>query len=209
MVSSDYLCKCGCGGKHSLEGLYQVILWSLRFGALGKSPSRRHDLSPFGPEDEDRSHLVGQQLSRKLLLLWLKGDWDALANYFGLPHWGAKRCCWLCSATKAGFRSMELGALEEAALSSREFFAWAKETGKLPVSLFSSPGVGTWSVPIDWMHTVDLGVAQDVIGGLMYCLLEVLPGSVLSRGGALVKHMSVWGCLMRSRFIMREGPFAL
>ena len=159
-----------------MESLYEVILWSLRIGALGKAPTKRHDMSPFSQQDSERRSSMGRQLGKKLLLLWLKGDWDALSNYFGLPHWGARRCCWLCSATKE-----QAGTFDHPALSSRAFFAWAQEAGKVPVCLFSAPGVGSWTVPIDWMHTVDLGVAQDVIGGLMFCLLGVLPGALLSR----------------------------
>ena len=74
LVSSEYLCKCGCGGKHSLEPLYQVILWSLRFGALGKAPTRRHDLSPFSQQDSERSARMGQKLGWRLLLLWLSPE---------------------------------------------------------------------------------------------------------------------------------------
>ena len=65
--------------------------------------------------------------------------------------------------------------ISDAQMPSSDFFDWAWAAGKVPVALFSCPGVGTWSVAVDWMHTVDLGVAQDAIGGSTTCQVHYIP----------------------------------
>ena len=219
MVPSNYLCKCQqrCGGRHTLEAVFEAVLWSLRFAALGRHPPSRHDQSPFTDEDSQRLALSNQPLPWKFLLLWIKGDWEGCANYYGLPSWGANRICWLCAATKDTFATMSHDDVERMALASDDFFAWARQESKataliyrgmlrtscvslngysrlgmwfsvrlrvhaalqppkVPCSLFSCPGVGTWSVAIDWMHVVDLGVGQDILGGVLFSLFQTLPG---------------------------------
>ena len=100
-------------------------------------------------------------LQRKLLLLWINGDWEALANYFGLPSWSMGRPCWFCSCAKGECLHVPTSGLSQVRLCSQAFFAWAKAEDRLPCSLFGLPAAGTWLVAVDWMHTVDLGVAQD------------------------------------------------
>ena len=116
LVSSKFLCKCGCGGKHSLDVVYQVLLWSFRYGALGQFPPTRHNMAAFGTSDASRMTQAGQPMASKFLLFQLKGDWDALANYFGLPNWSGFRPCWLCSATKQTFLQLLTSDLGNVAL---------------------------------------------------------------------------------------------
>ena len=88
LIPSNWLCKCGCGGQHSLASLYDVWLWSFRFAAMGRAHTKRHDLSPFDESDQARNR-VGQMLAKRDMCLWIKTDWDALANYFGFPSWAS------------------------------------------------------------------------------------------------------------------------
>ena len=86
------------------------------------------------------------------------------------------------------------GDFGAAALTSRAFFAWAREGGVMPVSLFSCPGVTTATVCIDWMHTVDLGVAQEVVGAVLFCSLQALPGEALRLQVKWQARMPVCAC---------------
>ena len=170
------------GGRHSLEEVYKVLVWSLGVGALGKEPVCRHDQSPFHPQEQVRTQRASQSVPFRFVLLWLKGDWGALANYYGLPSWSSTRPCFLCRAEQGSFKTAGCKGWLAIRLENDEFFAWAKHAGKIPGALLSAPGPGTWSVALDWMHPVDLGVVQDIPGGCSTACCQPSRGATRSNG---------------------------
>ena len=41
------LCRCGCGGWHSFQEIFNVVSWSMRCMAGGLAPDTRHDGAAF------------------------------------------------------------------------------------------------------------------------------------------------------------------
>ena len=60
--------------------------------------------------------------------------------------------------------------------------------------IFTAPGVRVEYVVIDWLHTMDLGLCQTVLGNALFELLEFLEGSTLvARAGNLWKLVESLG----------------
>ena len=184
-IPTHLLCKCGtCSGRHTLNAVWEVLAWSLRFAALGRRPIKRHDMSDWLESDAARAAAGGQELCRPALLHVIKGDWSMLALNLGLPKWDSVLgMCWLCKATPDTFRALGSQGIQAAAMSSQEFFHQERARGSIICPLFSAPCVGTWTVASDWMHACDLGVGQDLVGGALHHCLQHLPGN--SRGQRL------------------------
>ena len=51
VVRKQRMCRCGCGGYHTLQALFDVLAWSLRCLLDGVSPTCRHDSTPWSPHD--------------------------------------------------------------------------------------------------------------------------------------------------------------
>ena len=49
--------------------------------------------------------------------------------------------------------------------------------GVTPSGLLSCPGLTMDDLMIDWLHTVDKGVAADVVGNVLKEVMEMLPGA--------------------------------
>lgn len=177
-LPSKCLCKCGgCAGRHTLHGFWEIVAWSLRFLALGVMPKCRHDQSPFQELDQRRAALGGAALGQRAIMFQVKGDWEYLASKLGLPSWAEASICWWCAARKASFATMTAEGIHALRRPSHKFFADARLAGQSPCPLFSAPGVSTQSVVVDWMHCVDLGVGQDLVGGAFWSILKYLEGS--------------------------------
>ena len=58
-VEKRFCCSCGCSGRHTTTNILEVLTWSFRCMADGKFPDRRHDGTPWGPDDKARSELAG------------------------------------------------------------------------------------------------------------------------------------------------------
>ena len=53
VVGKSRLCDCGCSGFHTLQGLWDVVAWSMRSLLAGVAPGQRHDGQPFTDYDRD------------------------------------------------------------------------------------------------------------------------------------------------------------
>ena len=72
--------------------------------------------------------------------------------------------CWYCGATLDNFHRN----VAHAELSHSEFVQRCVEQEIALSELFSAPEVDRDSVAIDWLHTVELGVAQDLLGHVFW-----------------------------------------
>ena len=171
-LPSKYLCKCGgCQGRHTLDVFWDIVAWSFRFLALGVTPQCRHDQQPWEEYDQHRAALGNTVLAQRGLMFQVKGDWEFLASKLGLPSWAEVNICWWCAAQKDSFSTLTAENMHALRRTSPAFFAQLRRDGKAPCPLFSVPGVTTESVVVDWMHCVDLGVGQDIVGGAIWTIL--------------------------------------
>ena len=171
------------------EPLMEVVLWSMRCALRGRYPHARHDGNAFGPADSRRAALARQPLARAVLTQ-IKGDWEYLHNYLGLPAHNTLQICWRCTAGLHTWRHLD----EHRPMTSEAFFSSAREQGLYLSPLFSCPGVTTATVCQDWLHCCDLGVGQVIVGCVFWeALVHLMPGSNRTeRVKALWSEIQAW-----------------
>ncbi len=86
-------------------------------------------------------------------------------------------------------------------LTAAEFLARCRASGKEPCLLFSLPGVTPQLAQPDWMHTVDQGIAQDIIGHVFTELLPEFPGNSRQE-----QCRQLW-CEIRAWYIANNVPY--
>ena len=96
-IPKTHTCKCGCGGRHTLDAMFKVLVWSFIVMMNGFFPSTRHDGTSFGKDEKNRQKLKGP-LNFWAALLQVRGDWSWFKQVFGFPSWSSKNICWRCSA---------------------------------------------------------------------------------------------------------------
>ena len=137
---------------------------------MGLFPSARHDGSPWHDGDASRAKVSGRAMPCRGALLQVRGDWAFYKAVFDFPAWSQKQICWRCEAgrgTEHDFRDCGLSASwRSTRLSGVEFLARQRHSGVTPSALFQSPGFKVEYCIVDWLHTVDLGVAADAMGHL-------------------------------------------
>lgn len=175
VVPKKFCCQCGCKGKHTWDAILQVFAWSARSLVLGVQPLLRHDGLPL---DKARQKLAGKAFGFKAALVQVRGDWPFLKQLFHFPAWNSTRMCWKCNATQDTFKVCHEGAPWRATrVTAAQFLQDLLASGTQPSPLLSCPGFHLDFVCIDWLHTVDLGVAQDVLGNLFWEALSLEVGS--------------------------------
>ena len=97
-----FLCRCGCRGWCSLHVIWSWLRWSFECLASGLFPAARHTNEPFGAGDETRSHMSGQKMACKGVLVQLRADWSELVSRLGFFPWShTHQPCCLCTASRA------------------------------------------------------------------------------------------------------------
>jgi hypothetical protein len=174
-ISKAYVCHCGCLGKHTWDDILQVLAWSLRALCSGVFPI----LGPKGEALEGkRKESGGQALALTAVLCQVRGDWPFLKALFSFPAWNSKEgVCWQCAATKTGplsYRDATSKApWRNSRVTANQFFSSLQLKQVTPSTLFSSPGFCLEDIVLDWLHIVDLGISQDLIGNLFHeCVLS-------------------------------------
>ena len=84
------LCKCGCGGYHTLQAVHDVLAWSCRCLTAGVSPSRRHDDSEWSLFDI-KHRLPPRTCLPPMCLLQVRGDWEYMCQAFRFRTYGRVR----------------------------------------------------------------------------------------------------------------------
>jgi len=142
-------------------------------------PQQRHDQTAWSSQDRARAKTAGRPLHFTACLAEIRGDWSFLAETFHVPSWNkGTGICWRCHVLPSGYRDTSLEASWRTnRCDHNAFVARVTTAGHTMSCVFALPGVTSAILHIDWMHTVDLGVGQDVLGNTLVDLVADYDGS--------------------------------
>lgn len=199
-ISKKHLCRC-CKGKDTWQAILSVFKWSLMMLFVGKVSALLPDGSPWNLPSRTRHLLSGVKLAAHALLLQIRADWPFLSTLFQVPQWNSTIMCWLCKAGGRGFPNPFTNCRRDAPWRGMrykpgEFFAILRAAGILLCPLLLLPGMSIQAIVLDWLHVMDLGVSQDLIGCFFYDLIStpgILHGSTQAeRCASLWKTLRSW-----------------
>jgi hypothetical protein len=172
VLQKTRLCKCGCGGFHTMEKLFIVMAWSFRMLLEGTNPTVRHDASDFTDYDTSaRATPLADIVNAALLQV--RGDWEGLMTFFRLRAPNQAEFCWKCEASnKPGvmhYSNFGPGAPHRATCFTHDDYIrrCVVESGQ-PSHIFRCPGFQLKHIVVDAMHAGDLGTFADALGSLFY-----------------------------------------
>ena len=181
-----YMCRCGCGGAHTYDPIWEVLGWSLRACLAGHWPTHRHDHISFldseYPGDRlraRRANGANSELPVKSLLLKKCGDWQWMKQSLKLCGWKdgpRKRCCWFCLANHDDLPYWDPSP--DAAWRPTVFTTMGQWYASNPsiTGVFGWPAFTIWTADIDWMHSSDLGpVVSGIRSGSVWGELGIMP----------------------------------
>lgn len=180
-ISKMYACKCGCLGRDTFDDMLEVFVWSLRALLVQAHPS----VDPAGKplSDPQMIKVAGQPLGcPRAILVQVRGDWPFLKQLFSIPVWNNFCVCWRCFADKDANSYKDGSANAQWRKRRKQFDHFLVELRKKGIAvspLFSAPGFEIFMIVLDWLHIVDLGIAQDLIGSLFAELIRgaLCPGT--------------------------------
>ena len=101
-----------------------------------------------------------------------------LKDVFRLPQHNEKAgCCWLCPATPDNMRDASAAAPWRVPWCTTDLVQRLLAQGHLCSPLFSLPAFTINMFKLDWLHIMDLGVAADVAGNVLWVLQGKIPGA--------------------------------
>jgi hypothetical protein len=110
------------------------------------------------------------------VLLQVRGDWPFLKTLFSVPGWQNKLICWKCRASHEGDCSYHITGGNAYWRGQRyrkgEYLQQLRAAGTTISPLFSAPDFELDMIVLDWLHIMDLGVSQDVIGNFFNELIQ-------------------------------------
>jgi hypothetical protein len=168
--------------EETFDDILEVIAWSFRVSSVGLFPATRHDGACFLKSDLWRSKRALRPLGSSGILTEIRGDWVFYKSCFRLPAWNENAgCCWRCDATPQDIRDCSLDAAwRTSRLSHWDFIARLILQGKTMSPILRAPCVEISCFKIDWLHTMDIGVAADVLGNILLMLLPKMGGASAS-----------------------------
>ena len=186
VLEKRFFCKCGCGGRHTLDPIFELFVWMMRLCDLGSWPSGRHDKRAWLTSDRWRSKLQGL-FGWTGSLAQVRGDWSWYKAAFSFGGWCAKEICWLCGATQrdgaAPFTEVDSKARwRRTRYLSGQFLKKMRDMGVAISPLLKCPGMKLAYITIDTLHALDLGFALDVLGNFFWALVSekgILDGSTI------------------------------
>ena len=168
-----------------MKDLLGIISWSFtclhaRFFPASPMPGQK-------PFNTWRQKQAGKPLNAGGMLIEIRGDWDAYKNWFGLAGWNTTNCCYRCQATSEDIRDPSLTA----AWRSQRKTLWQHLQERNPCSPFLVSQFQTFV--IDWLHCMDLGMAADFAGNLLFHALPCFPGrDIKQQCKVLHWHLQSW-----------------
>ena len=178
MVSKNQLCSCGCDGAHTLDGIWNVMAWSLRAACSGLYPSEDHLGRAFtAASDPWRAKRRTQELSVRSGCLMFRGDWPWLSSVFRLSYHSSTDACFLCRGRmENGPRQLtdcyDSALWRTTIVNGLDWVTSRIQEGGYLSSVFSWPGFTFDMVILDWMHMADLGVSQTCLGNILFELFR-------------------------------------
>ena len=156
--------------KKTMKQIFSLLAWSFEILFSGVIPKK--DL--FGNHMENYR---GRRV-RPGVLYSITGDLEWFCQEFDWPYPSSNQLCPYCSADamkeggKHSFTDFRPNASWRGTILSN---SQLKKTFQSH-PIFKAPSVSILSVKLDWLHTVDLGVAAYLHGSLLYSIMEELPG---------------------------------
>ena len=98
LIDKTLLCRCGCHGRHTLNGMFQVFAWSITCLIEGIHPVAKHDGGAWLKSDKTRSSNSKKKFGFGGKLDQCRGDWMWLKGIFG--GWQSENVCWRCVANR-------------------------------------------------------------------------------------------------------------
>ena len=136
-------------------------------------------------------------------VLQYRGDWAWMKQAFGLTGWKGEgkngRVCWKCMADKCDhpFTDMALGAAwRRTMITHAGFLGYSLLTGSMLSNIFSIPGFQVDYMSFDYMHACDLGIAQYMLGNVLWEVFLQFGGQIQNPKKAvaeilvMIKHCS-------------------
>ena len=189
--------KSCCDGRNTYEDILGIFKRSLDVMSTGCYQAARLDGSAWArPQDSQRAKLVGP-LGCSGCLVELRGDWQWYSSVFAFPSWANTSMCWCCEATQQGATSFRdtgsTAAWRSKRMTAEQFLEQQRRQGVAPSIIFSAPCVSVRYVKVDWLHCVDLGVSQTILGNALWETCSHLPGTSMSTKVAqLWLRMKAW-----------------
>ena len=156
------------GPEHTWSEIYRIIAWSFRALWDGKHPTR-----------DWRGEPIADKLAGTLLVpngtrfcLWqLVGDLEYYANCLHLPHWSCDKYCWLCNCDKSVAGKSPADVRDEPGWELKSVESMLANPASSHPFFSEIPGPAANLRPgLDGLHTVDLGLAPCLCGGILHCL---------------------------------------
>lgn len=147
------------------------LLAALPKSAAVKRESWRQLWSALVADFNDLAHgraADGSALPLRAVVWVVSGDYEHMANEYGLPHWASFRCFWCCKQ-KADF--FDFGDIARQTYAVEDLLDQAALEHPLTALTNFSPCM----FAIDTLHCLDLGVAAHVYGNVFYELTRDWP----------------------------------
>lgn len=157
-------------GRHTMQTIWPIIMWSLQAAFDGKFPTHYVD----GKEVTDGN--AGKDLAGGLrFVLWsLKADLDHWAKAYGLTHYNSNDPCEFCTASRKGH---PLGWHnyfgKDASWRQRSFSATQWRSLYHPSELhwiFGFKYLSCHNLEVDELHVMHLGTTMYMLGAVLYTL---------------------------------------
>ena len=165
--------------KHNtVDDIMEVLAWSFQQLAAQKTPSCRHDGQPWNQSDSVLRKKPVTDIQLTSVLAELRGDWKMLKDSLRFPGWNeVGGICWRCMCTREGMKDPSATATWRSERCSHwQLVERILAKGDSTSPIFSSPCFRTTCIKVDWLHCVDLGVAADFLGSLLYTVIKKMPG---------------------------------
>ena len=177
-LEKRFFCQCGCHGRCTLNSILEIFKYSLLSLWEGTLPSARHDLRAWLNSDKNRQQISETKFGFFGVLMQIRGDWSFYKTLFGFKGWASKTSiCWLCRANRENMKDFSPSAIwRKQRHTTASILKILKESGVALCVLFTVPAFTISMIMIDLLHTLDLGVSQDILGNLFH---EALGTNVL------------------------------
>ena len=181
---------------------HSIKVSQLLLAAMPKTASTASSLKPIWEAIAGSFKKLADK--KKGVLFVLAGDLEYFASEFGWPTAMSNYPCPFCKAdnffdmtkTKCPFTDFRKDALWKATLRS-----WHETPPNEAHPLYQVPGVSFWSLKMDLLHLVDLGVASHVYGNL-FALLDQKTGKGKKAG---VVELNRWVAAKYQELGVRAG----
>ena len=179
-----FCCKKGFQAKQqTMDDCLAILKYSFEALALGLCPSKRHDGSDFrGRQDVHRQKRANSTCPRAVLTQ-IRGDWKMLKELFSLPqHNEVGGICFKCACDPQTMRQVSLSASwRQEDYNDWSFMRRFLNEGRPISPIFGTPFFKPSIIRLDWLHVVDLGVAADCAGNILWQVQFRLPGNNISQ----------------------------